>query len=618
MTSRRVTVVASELLGRAGTGGAGTADSLLAVALGRHGHDVELLIASGRHIGELSPEWMQTYEEAGVHIRVLDRMRGVRPEYLAPTLEVFHALREQPPEVSIVNDWRGLGYAALRARQLGRGLESTAFIVHCHGPGRVLAEFAQKVPDTIERFGEEVTERASVELADAVVSPSEWLLDWMRAHRWPVPEAAQVIQYVRQPASTQAPAEQQIRRLAFFGQLREGKGIRIFLDALDELDPIDVVFLGSESKRWTRDAIAARAPGARIETALTREAALQELTQPGTLAVMPSLLDNLPNTVSECIEHAVPFVSTNTGGIPELVAESDRARVLCDPTSAALASRLRQALQQGTFAPARAAREPGEALDAWLQLVDSVSPAVRRGGRRPLQVSVVTRSERSGARAHNLAAATRSVEVEVVEAPSRETGLKRTAGDWVVFLEDDDIPDDGFIDALVDAQVTSQADVVTAAVRPSDDPTGIQLFLGDPCSLGLVENQYGVVGLVRSELAAAESLGDDGPDPDWLLFARLALAGAHVVSLPEPLSEHTGEPGRVGDVPGEGLAVLEAFEEAGVRPDLPQLAATLAAASRRLTPSATANSDGGAPTGGRLRGWLRPARFVPWARSSND
>ena len=44
MTSRRVTIVATELLGRPGTGGAGTADSLLAVALGRHGHEVQLLI----------------------------------------------------------------------------------------------------------------------------------------------------------------------------------------------------------------------------------------------------------------------------------------------------------------------------------------------------------------------------------------------------------------------------------------------------------------------------------------------------------------------------------------------------------------------------------------------
>jgi glycosyltransferase involved in cell wall biosynthesis len=588
VSARRITVVASELLGRAGTGGAGTADSLLAVALSRHGHDVELVVASGRHIGELSLEWTQTYADAGVRIRVLERMSGVRPEFLAPTLEVFHALRESEPDVAIVNDWRGLGYAALRARQLGQAFERTAFVVHCHGPGRVLAEFAQKVPDTLERFGEEVTERASLELADAVVSPSEWLLEWMRAHHWPVPESAQVIQYVRQDVETPAPADAEIRRLAFFGQLREGKGIRIFLDALDELEPVEVVFLGAESKRWTHDAIAERVPSARVETELTREAALEELRRPGTLAVMPSLLDNSPNTVSECIQRGIPFVSTATGGIPELVAAEDRARVLVEPTTTALAERLRTALDDG-FAPARTARAPQESVDAWLELVGSVEPAPPRTGRPPLSVSVVASGDVSAERARELVGTTQTVDVEVVHAASREDGLKQTAGEWVVFLDDEDVPDEDFVDALVAAQVASNADVVTAAVRPADG--GVQLFLGAPASLGLVANHYGVVALVRSELAAAEALTDHGPDCDWPFLARLALGGARIVSLPDPLSGHTGRPGRIEDVPGEGLAVLDAFEAARQLADLPQLAATLAAAHARTVSQPQSSAD---------------------------
>jgi hypothetical protein len=67
-------------------------------------------------------------------------------------------------------------------------------------------------------------------------------------------------------------------------------------------------------------------------------------------------------------------------------------------------------------------------------------------------------------------------------------------------------------------------------------------------------------------------------DPDWPLFARLALQGAQIISVPDVLSVHHGTIGRVGDVPGEGLAVLGLFEEAVAAPaDLPQLAATLAA-----------------------------------------
>jgi glycosyltransferase involved in cell wall biosynthesis len=592
MSGRRITVVASELLGRAGTGGAGTADSLLAVALGRHGHEVELLVASGREIGVLSPEWTDAYAAAHVSVRVLERLERVRPPYLAPALEVYRALRDRRPEVVIADEWRGLAYFALRARQTGIGFSDTAFVTHCHSPARVLAEFAGKVPDTLARFAEDVTERASIELADAVVSPSEWLLGWMRAHGWPVPESAAVIQYLRQGVAldelvARAPSADPIHRLAFFGQLREGKGIRIFLEALEQLDPIEVVFLGSESKRWTRAEIVRLHPEARVETGLTRESALAELMLPGTLAVMPSLLDNSPNTVSECIEHGVPFVATNTGGIPELVAAEDRERVLCRPTADDLAAALSRALSSSPpFAPARPARNAAESLAAWLDLVENVRPPGQRPVAAPRRVGIVTTGDQSATRARRLAASTRSLEASVAAARSRAEGLAQTDAEWIVFVDEDDEPDDGLLDTLAAAQAASGADVVTCGVRPGDDPDGIQLFLGDPGVLGLVENHYGVLGLIRRTFVDADEL-PEGVDPDWLLFARAALAGARIVSLPEAFATHAGRPGRVTDVPGEGLAVLAAFEAnvSASADGLPQLTATLAAALAHSEPS---------------------------------
>ena len=545
MTARRVTVVASELLGRAGTGGAGTADSLLAVALGRHGHDVELLIASGRDIGELDAEWSRTYREANVRIRVLERLPGVRPVYHAPGYEVLQALRERAPDVVIADDWRGLAHASLRARQVGRALTGTAFVVHCHGPGRVLAEFAAKVPDTVARFAEEAMERGSVALADAVVSPSEWLLDWMREHGWPVPDDARVVQYIRESVTGDAPIPTQphepapIRRLAFFGQLREGKGVRIFLAALellrDRLDGVEVVFLGAATPRWSAERILAAWPTAHVESGLTREAALAELRRPRTLAVMPSLLDNSPNAVSECIEQEIPFVATAVGGIPELIAPEDRARVLCAPTADDLAATLGRVLAEPGFRPARPARDPQESVAAWLELVDTVEPAP---------------------------AARAADEEELVLVGDADPAVR---------------------DALAAARAASGADVVTAGIRPDGDPGAIHLFLGSPGALGLVENQYGVFGLVRRSL-----LGDGPVDRPWTLFARLALAGAEIVSIPEAIADYASSPGQVGDVPGEGLAVLRLFEQADPTrlPDLPQLAATLAAAYARAARAA--------------------------------
>jgi glycosyltransferase involved in cell wall biosynthesis len=544
MTPRRVTVVTSEILGVPGTGGPGTADSLLALALARRGHDVELLVAPGRDLDALSPDWVQKYADAKVRLRPLTEDVSVTPSFLAPGWHVYDALRSDPPNVVVADDWRAVAYAALRARQVGRALTETAFVVYSHGPARVFAAAARKVPDTIARFGEEVAQRASMELADAVVSPSQWLVGWLWDHDWSLPQSVHVIQNLWESAALGEPVEpvsrSPIRRLAFFGQLREGKGIQVFVDSLralepDLLDGVEIIFLG-HSRQWTQSQLGeAVGRDVRVETGLDRTAALRELKVPGTLAVMPSLLENSPYAVAECIEHRIPFVAANVGGTPELIAEEDRSRVLRAPTSNEFAAALRAALTEGVE-PARSTHPPQDSLTAWVELVESVRPAHRQ----PSSVQA----------------------------------------DWVVVP---DIQDEDLRDALLSAQVASGADAVTTAVRTDE---GIRLFLGDPGPLGLVENQYGVVGLVKREHADAVS--------PWLLFARIALAGGRIVSIPDALATHEGEDSRA-----DALAVLEAFESAETADlqGLPQLTATLAAALSRT------QADGASP--GRVRGVLR-------------
>ena len=614
MTPRRITVVASEILGVPGTGGPGTADSFLATALGRRGHEVELLVAPGRDVGELSSDWERTYSAANVRVRPLTAGASVRPSFLAPAWHVHAALQSEPPDVVIADDWRALAYAALRSRQVGRSLPRTAFVVYCHGPARVFAAAAQKVPDTVARFGEEIAQRACLQLADAVVSPSRWLFDWLDDHGWPADAPRQVIQNLWQSAALGEPVERAVtgspvRRLAFFGQLREGKGIRLFRSSLQKLpsgllEGVDLVFLG-QARRWTPTQIvedlgsdvAGRLASIRFETGLQREAAIAELKVPGTLAVMPSLLENSPYAVAECIEHGIPFLATAVGGTPELVAAADRERVLSRPDSDDFSAAIERALASPRgFEPAAPQHAPERSLAQWLELVETVtaSPGPTSPGRRS-RVSVVAAGDASSIpRAERLAERTQSVEVEVVPAATRAAGLDAATAEWVLFTDEDDIPDDALLDSLVAAQVATGADVVTAGVRPSDDAEAVQLFLGDPGSLGLIENQYGVLGLVRRSLAA-RALAAGPTDSDWVLMARLAAAGAHFVSIPDALSEQVGRPASVARSPAEGLAVLEAFEQGDqkVLAGLPLLTATLAAAVAAL--EAARQSDGVAP-----------------------
>jgi hypothetical protein len=391
-----------------------------------------------------------------------------------------------------------------------------------------------------------------------------------------------------QPAERAATAP--IRRLAFFGQLREGKGIRVFLDSLRRvdrplLDGVEVLFLG-HSRSWTeadlRDELAGVVESVRLETQLDQTAALAELTAPGTLAVMPSLLENSPYAVAECIEHGVPFLAADVGGTAELVAAEDRGRVLYPPTAKAFASALAGVLaSDAPPEPARPATAPERALESWLDVVATVEPSRRSPATAPTRVAVVAHDAESGAQA--LARTTRSAAVEVIAAESRHEGVARAEAEWVVFLDEDHEPDPGLLDALVAAQGASGADVVTTGVRPAHDPDAVHLFLGDAGALGLVENQYGAIGLVRRSLVAGQPWLDGGGDADWALFARLALSGATIVSIPAPLSTLRTPADRARATAEARLAVLAAFEAADpdLLPDLPQLTATLAAALAR-------------------------------------
>jgi glycosyltransferase involved in cell wall biosynthesis len=583
--TRRITVVTSEVLGVPGAGGPGTADSLLALALGRRGHEVDLLIAPGRDITAFDPEWEHTYASSNVHLHPLSYDTAVQPSFLAPTWHVHAALRRDAPDVVIADDWRALAYAALRSRQLGVSLGDTAFVLYCHGPARVLAEAARKVPDTVARYGEELAQRACLELADAAVSPSEWLVGWLRDHGWAATENARVIQNLWASVALERPAPRAetgvpIRRLAFFGQLREGKGIRILLDSLKRLDRdllggVELVFLG-HTRQWTLSGLSeelgdlsGRLASIRVETSLDRTGAIKELLQPGTLALMPSLLENSPYAVAECVEHGIPFLATDVGGTSELVAAEDRGRVLHRLSTEDFASALTSALRSSSgIEPARPARKPEESLVDWLELVEKVEPRSRPATTPAQRVAVVACGAESVARAEALARSTQSTGVDVVPATARSDGLARASADWVMFLDEDDVPDDGLLDALVAAQASSGADAVTSGVRT---PAGVHLFLGDPGALGLIENQYGVIGLIRRSLASSGS--------DWLLFAGLALGEGRIVSIPDPLSTFGGRIATVGDVPGDGVEILRAWETARPAQDggLAQLAATLAA-----------------------------------------
>jgi glycosyltransferase involved in cell wall biosynthesis len=566
---KRVTLVTDELLGYSRTGGLGTATSFLAVGLARMGHDVDLLHVGEPPPGPLAGDWGALYDGAGVTVRPLQRGgERTEPPFFARARDVDRVFRGDPPDVVITQDLAAPAYTALRLRQLGLALERTLFVVYCHGTRQWITDVAGKVRVLPGALAISVVEQASIELADVVVSPSAYLLDWMRRERWRLPERSLVIPYLTRSAATgeqpqlAASSDGRVRRLAFFGRLEERKGIAPFAAGLNAIDAellrnVEVEFVGRATPAWPpervlgllSDETQSAVRGVSFATDLDQPAALARISRPGTLAVMPSLEDNSPNAVYECLERGLPFIASSAGGIAELVAPEDRDRVLFEPAPEAVAVALRRALSADVFPPARFAFEPRDAYAAWAEVV-TLQPS-KRGSSQSQSVAV----ERG-----------------------RNESVRAGQSDWVVLLDPADQPDESLVEVLARAQEASGADIVTCGLTLD---SGVQhYFLGEPGALGLLSNAYGTVALIRRSLLDEARLdADTAYDPDWPLLARLVLSGASIVSVPETLVRTSRRPRDVQHDPAGALAVLQEFEHSlpSSTRSLARLAAGLAA-----------------------------------------
>ena len=534
-SSQRVAFVAEELLGYV-RDGLGTTTTFVAVALARLGHAVEVLYLGPTPSGQIDPEWQRLYEEAGIRIREVPRSsEPVEPAHFSRMRDVEVALRADPPDVVLVQDLGAPAYIALRLRRLGLAFERTAFVVLCHGTRQWITDVSRKVRVLPGAHAITVLERASLELADVVVSPSVYLVEWMREQGWKLPAQTLVIPHLSRSGAMSEPpparasaGSDRVERIAFFGRLEDRKGIQPFLGALNLLEPellqrFDVEFIGRPTPLWPlervqevlSDRTRSTLRGLSFETRLDQHEAIARLSRPGTLAVMPSFAEAFGNTVRECIEHGIPFIASNAAAIRELVAREDRDRVLCDPTADGIAQALRRALGDGeALRPARPAFDDAESLRRWQ---DALAPTVH-------------------------------------PPPPAGTIVDAVPPGWTLLQENDDVPEPEFLGTLVRAQQSSGADVVTCGVMVD----GVaHLFPGEPAALGLLRNGYGTVALVRSSL-----LDSDRTDERWPLLAKLSLAGAKIVSVPLPLVTSTTSPAAVDSHPTEALRVMGNFEGA--------------------------------------------------------
>ena len=313
--------------------------------------------------------------------------------------------------------------------------------------------------------------------------------------------------------------------------------------------------------------------------------------------MLPSLQENASLAVTECLHAGIPFLAAATGGTPELVAPADRDRALVPPDHIALGDRIAEL----ATAPLRAVQPRWDfdrAIDGWTRWHAQTAPfeasaerfAARTraaAGETPLVTICLVHHERptlvrmaiesvlaqdypaieavlvdDGSESAEARAALETIGAEfasrgwhVIRQENRYPGAARNRaaaaaqGDWLVFLDDDNVLFPDAVSRLVRAAHFAGADCITAtSIRFSGDGdprtdrashgTPIR-FLGAARAWSRFTNIVGdACALVRRDafMAAggyteAYRVGLD----DLSFFNGLIGAGVRIEPLPDPI-----------------------------------------------------------------------------------
>lgn len=598
-----ICIVTCDIVGPIRNGGIGTAYYSLARLLADAGHRVTVLYALGRHCEHRTIDhWVEEYRRMGIEFVPVPDDLDLRGH---SSMKIAHAvhrwLRDRHFDVVHAHEWRGIAFYALSAKRQGLTLQDSLVCVGAHSPVLWHKEGMNELASA-EELEVDFMERQSVALADVLWSPSAHMIQWMRREGWRLPRRVMTRQYVvlgaGRDAAAQPPAAP-VRELVFFGRLETRKGLDVFCDALDRL-----VKGGVAVPRVTFLGKPASVGGVPSETYLRqrahrwpfrwhiigdrdRDEALAYLAEHGRLAVLPSRIDNLPYTVLECLAQGIPFLASDTGGIPEMIRDEDRASVLFDLTPASLAEHLQRALITG--ARAVRPRVPFELANRdwldWHSRARRGRPVRLRPAFTPLVSIVLTHFNRPQLLAQALDSIRRQdyPELEVIlvddgsDAPeavrfvasleqefearrwrivrqanrylgaARNRGIREARGSYVLFMDDDNIAEPHEVSTFVRAAAASGADILTcflrvfqgAEPRLSDDGTYCWPFLGAAVSPGVTRNSFGDANAFvrRTVFGRVGGFTEDvgvGCE-DWEFFARATLAGCRLMVVPEPL-----------------------------------------------------------------------------------
>ncbi|MGH9921274.1 MAG: glycosyltransferase [Nitrososphaerales archaeon] len=340
---KSICLATAELDGLTRNAGIGTYYHELAKLLKQNGWDVVILFHpyDGRDISKFCEAYHDTYG-----IPIYDANKLCEREYVSEILrdsnwyqarshivhEAIQVLfRKYGYKFDLIEfpEWGGMGFIPILMNKNFKSYSGSKIIVKLHSPEIWILEAHERPWLSFSNLKLDYMERYSFENADIQVSPTNYLLQFCFQHGWRIKADASICKYPIRLNNKYEPISDRNRcdEIIFFGRFEERKGIIKFIDALKYIKSISptfsreykITFIGKEgsvSKRYILENLTD------FECKLftfEREEAINYLSQNARIVVIPSITDNFPNTILECMHSWIPFVTSRSGGIPEML-----------------------------------------------------------------------------------------------------------------------------------------------------------------------------------------------------------------------------------------------------------------------------------------------------------
>ncbi len=508
-------------------------------------------------------------------------------------------------DIVYLQDWGNPGFDLLRARRYIVD-QGPVCVTVLHGPSEWELSSNEQYPELPKDLHLAFQERYCARHSDFVVSPSAYMVRHLSGLGWEFPGDVEVLGL---PMPLPAPEPQlpapNIKQIVYFARLEERKGIRLFVKALGHLAKQtaarpNVVLLGAVKDPALLDFAKKGLKSAGFNVthmgSLDSEQAAKYLRDNATetLCVVPSPSDNFPYTVVEAsLIPGLNLIACNGGGVAEILRGAEAQ--LAEPQPRDLAAKIAERLATPLPAAELTHYDCAAAADRWLSFHRRALASLEARPKKSLPANPPTVDVVSTyfQKAKYLAQFVHGFEHQTVGDPSsfsvlcvndgspddesnrvfaeqaarvakhgwkfirtenqwvdkaRNTAAALGTGEFLLFLDSDDVPARNAVERMRDAMVLSgddclvassylfasnsfpwdlQTGATTATMYALAIPLGMDLVgaIVDPSSLG------GSMFMVRR--SAFEAIGGYTIMPgvgheDWELYVRLALAGYKV------------------------------------------------------------------------------------------